>query len=235
MRTKRKIVLVLLIATIFSGVQTTQAKPKAKADSLASYTLIHAIPMGFGADIVDVYLNNNLVIDNATPGAMADLTVPRGNATLKIYANGVKPSDTSTALLSASPVYLSNGSNYSFVAHLSADEKAKLSIFKNMTTDAGSKRSWLTVRHVASAGAVQLRVNGVPTFVPLVNSMERKKSFGFGTYSIDALVSESSTVIAGPTNVAIAKNKNVVLYIWGSKSKGPISILKQEIGTRKDD
>jgi hypothetical protein len=65
--------------------------------------------------------------------------------------------------------------------------------------------------------------------------MERKKSFGFGTYSIDALVSESSTVIAGPTNVAIAKNKNVVLYIWGSKSKGPISILKQEIGTRKDD
>lgn len=232
---RRKIVLVALIAALITGINGAQAKPKAKADPSASYTIVHAIPIGYGADVVDVYTNDKLVIDNATPGAIATFTVPRGNVTVKIYANGVKPTDTATALLSAGPVYLSKGSDYSFVAHLSSDEKAKATLFKNMTTEAGSKRSWLTVRHVAAAAPVQLRINGMAKFVPLANSMERKASLNFGSYTIDALASESTTVVVGPATVPIAKNKNVVLYVWGAKSKGSIAVLKQEIATRKDD
>lgn len=232
---RKRLILLSILVIFISGIQGAQARPKAKANELANYTVIHAIPSGFGADVVDVYANGKLIIDNATPGASKSFTVPRGNVLVRIYANGVIPGDTTTALLSAPATYLSSESDYSYVAHLTADEKPALSRFKNMTTEAGSKRSWLTVRHVAGAPAVQLRLNSSPLFAPISNGVERKKSFNLGTYSFDAVTRETSTAVIAPYSITLEKKKNVVLYIWGAKSKGSFAIFKQETMTRKDD
>ena len=224
----------LLIATLtFSGMQVVQAKPKPKPNDLAIYSIVHAIPSGFGADVVDVYANDKLVIDNATPGNIKSLSVPRGSISVSIYANGVIPSPTTTPLLKTTPVYLSYGSNISFVAHLTADEKPKLSLFKNSVTEAGSKRSWLTIRNVGAVSPLQIRANGLPVFVPLSNGMERKRSFLFGSYSVDALFSETNTVAINPISLDLKRGTNVVLYIWGAKSKNNLAFLKEEISTRK--
>lgn len=233
MRFTKKVTLLVIATLTLSGIQAAQARPKAKANDLANYSIVHAIPLGFGADIVDVYANKTLVIDNAVPGNIKNLAIPRGNVTVSFYANGVVPGPTTTPLLSASPIYLANGNNISFVAHLTADEKPKLSLFKNMVTEAGAKRSWLSVRHVAATTALQVRTNGYPVFVPLTNEMERKRSLAFGSYSIDALYSETSTVAINPTSVSLQKGTNVVLYLWGAKSKGNLAFLKQEIPARK--
>ena len=233
MRTSRKITLVIVASLALSGIQIAQAKPKAKANDLANYSIVHAIPTGYGADIVDVYANNSLVIDNAAPGSIKSFTIPRGSLTISIYANGVVPGPTTTPLLSAAPVYLANGNNFSFVAHLTADEKPKLSLFKNMLTEAGSKRSWLEIRHVAAAPALQIRLNGAPKFIQFVNGMERKRSLTFGNYNLDALYSDTSTVAINPISVNLQKSTNVVLYIWGAKTKGNLTFLKQEIPARK--
>ena len=232
MRFTRKIALLAITTITISGIQAAQARPKAKANELVSYSVIHAIPLSYGADVVDVYANNILVVDNATPGSIKNLTISRGNATISFYANGIVPGPTTTPLLSSTPTYLSNGGNFSFVAHLSADEKPKLSQFKNMVTEAGSKRSWLTIRHVAAATALQFRTNGNPVFVPLANSMERKRSLAFGSYTIDALYSDTSTVAINPYSLSLQKGTNVVLYVWGAKSKGNLAVLKQDIGAR---
>lgn len=229
----KKLFVILLVASLSIGAQGAGARPKAKASDLANYTVVHAIPAGYGADIVDIYANGVLAVDNATPGAMKSFAVPRGNVTIQIFANGVIPGPTTNPLLFSQNLYLTNGNSLSFVAHLGADEKPKLSVFKNMVTEAGAKRSWISIRHVAAAPALQIRVNGYPTFVPLLNGMERKKSFAFGTYSVDSLYSETSTVVAGPTSVKLEKSKNVVLYVWGAKSKGNLAFLKEEISARK--
>ena len=233
MHISRKLVLVVVTSLALSGIQVAQARPKAKANDLANYSIVHAIPVGFGADIVDVYANSSLVVDNATPGSIKSLTIPRGSLTISFYANGVIPGPTTTPILSAAPVYLANGNNISFVAHLTADEKPKLSLFKNMLTEAGSKRSWLEIRHAAAAPALQIRLNGDPKFVPLLNGMERKRSLNFGNYSVDALYTDTSTVAINPIAINLQKSTNVVLYIWGAKTKGNLAFLKQEIPARK--
>lgn len=233
MRTSRKLALMVITSLALSSIQVAQARPKAKANDLANYSIVHAIPLGFGADIVDVYANNSLIADNATPGSIKSLTIPRGSVTISVYANGVIPGPTTAPLLKASPVYLANGNNISFVAHLTADEKPKLSLFKNMLTEAGSKRSWLEIRHVAAAPSLQIRLNGAPKFVPLLNGMERKRSLTFGNYSVDALYTDTSTVAISPIAVTLQKSSNGVLYIWGAKTKGNLAFLKQEIPARK--
>lgn len=230
---RQKLFVVFLIASLTLGARAAEARPKAKASDLTNYTVIHAIPAGYGADVVDVYANGILIIDNAVPGAVKSFAVPRGNLKVQIYANGVVPGATTVPLLSSQNLYLTNGNSISFVAHLGADEKPRFSEFKNMVTEAGSKRSWISVRNVAAAPALQVRVNGYPTFVPLLNSMERKKSFAFGSYSVDAIYSDGGAVAFVPTSVKLEKGKNVVLYVWGAKSKGNIAVLKEEVLTRK--
>jgi len=233
MRISRKILFITLTSLVLSGITTAQARPKAKASDLANYSIVHAIPLGYGADVVDVYANNTLVVDNAVPGNVKSLSFPRGNIRISIYSNGVVPGPTTSPLLSSTNFYLSNGNNLSFVAHLTADEKPKLSLFKNMVTEAGAKRSWLSIRHVAASSALQIRTNGYPVYIPLTNGMERKRSLPFGSYSVDALHSETSTVAINPISLNLQKGTNVVLYIWGAKSKGSLAFLKEEITARK--
>jgi hypothetical protein len=229
----KRVAVVLSLAALIQGANSAYAKPKAKASTSVSYSILHAIPVGFGADIVDIYANGALVFDNATPGSIKSITTARGNLNLAIYANGVIPGPTTSAVLTATPIYLGNGSQISFVAHLSEDERPKLSTFRNMVTEAGAKRSWLTIRHIAAAPAVSARVNGSAISVPLTNSMERKRSLSFGTYSVDAVLPDTATVVVGPANVTVQKGVNTVLYVWGAKSKNNLAVFKQEITAKK--
>ena len=230
--TKKRFATILVVAGLVQGVQGAYAKPKAKASTTVTYSIIHAIPAGFGADIVDVYANDTLVFDNASPGTLKSVTTARGNLTLKIYANGVVPGPTTTPILAAPPIYLASGSQISFVAHLTETEKPILSTFRNMVTQAGTKKSWLTVRHIAAAPAVDVRINGATTFFSIPNGIERKRSLTFGNYSVDAVLPKSTTVVVGPANVTLQKNVNTVLYVWGAKSKNNLAVLKQEITTK---
>lgn len=237
MKTKARVSIVALLGAtmVLQGFTSATARPKPKPNHSVSYSFTHAIPAGFGADIVDVYVNGVLFFDNASPGTSKSVSVSRGPVQLSVYANGVIPGSTTTPVLSASPLYLGSGSNISFVAHLTATEKPQLTLFRNMTTEAGSKRTWLTVRHVAAAPSVTLKMNNVSTFMPLSNSMERKRSLSFGAYSVAAEYTETTTVTLGPTSVNLVKGTNTVLYIWGAKSKSNLAFLKQDIPTRKDD
>jgi len=237
MKTQLRVSIAMLLGTsmLISGITSATARPKPKPDQSVSYSFTHAIPAGFGADVVDVYVNGSLFFDNATPGSSKRATVSRGSVELSVYGNGVVPGPTTTPVLTAASIYLGSGANISYVAHLTGAEKPQLSVFRNMSSEAGSKRSWLTVRHVAAAPAVNLKINSANTFIPLANGMERKRSLTFGTYSVSATYTETATVTLGPTSVNLMKGMNTVLYIWGAKSKTNLAFLKEEIPTRKDD
>ncbi len=229
---KVRLIAVLSAVLLTQSLPNTYAKPKTRPATPIIYDVVHAIPAGFGADIVDIYANGKLIVDNAAPGAVAAITGESGYLSVAIYANGVVPGPTTSPVLTTDPVYLSTNSKYSFVAHLNPDETPHLTAFRNITTEPGSKRSWITVRNVAASPELYLKVNGERTFIPLASGIERKKSYVFETYTATAALTETGTAVAGPNTVALKKGTNVILYIWGAKSKNNLAFLKEEIPAR---
>jgi hypothetical protein len=126
-------------------------------------------------------------------------------------------------------------SNVTFIAHLDASNKPVLSLFKNMNTEPGGKRSWLTVRHVAGAPAVDVRANSKVLFKSLTNGGERKVSLRFGTYPVDVVLAGTSTVAIPSANVMIKDNINTIVYAWGAASKGNLQYFVQELTPKKSD
>jgi Domain of unknown function (DUF4397) len=224
-----------LLAVSGSGPLYADSKPKKKSEATTVFTIIHAIPTSFGADKVDVYANDKLIIDNAVPGASKSFTVAPGNQKISIYADGVLPTSETASVLSYRPIYLPKNSNVTFIAHLDAANKPVLNLFKNMNTEPGSKRSWLTVRHVAAAPAVDIRANGKVIFSSLANGVERKVSLRYGTYPVDVVLAGTSTVAIPSANITIKDNINTIVYAWGSASKGNLQYFVQELNTRKSD
>jgi hypothetical protein len=234
MRISRKFVYLTALLTLIAGAEfaSAKAKPRPLPTDEFIYTVIHAIPGGYGADVVDIYADATLIIDNATPGTIKAFTTTHNNVTIRFYANGVVPSGTTSPLLSSSALMLSRGTTLSFVAHLNEAEQARLSTYKDVVTRAGVKRSWMTVRHVAAAPAIQFRVNGTSTFIPLTNSMERKRSLPFGLYTLGATYPETPTAVIAASSFEMKAKTNEILYFWGAKSKSNLGFLRQEIMTK---
>lgn len=234
---RRKLALTVIFALILSLVgASSQAAPKNKnkEDDLATFTFLHLIPATFGADKVDVYSNGQLIFDNATPGSSKSFSVAPGIQQIAIYADGVLPTSETSSVLSYKGIYIPKNSNVTFVAHLTADNKPQLSLFKNMTTEPGSKRSWLTVRHVAGAPTVDVRADSKLLFRSLSNGDERKISLKFGTYAVDVVLAGTSTVAIPATNLVVKDNMGYVVYAWGSASKSNLQYFVQQIMPRKD-
>jgi hypothetical protein len=103
-----------------------------------------------------------------------------------------------------------------------------------MNTEPGKKRSWLIVRHVAGAPAVDVRASSKILFRSLSNGSERKVSLRFGTYPTDVVLAGTTTVAIPSANVMIKDNVNTVVYAWGSAVKGNLQFLIQEIALKKD-
>ena len=234
MNFKRKVSYLAMLLILIAGAEISQAKAKAKprSDFNSTYTIVHAIPAGFGADIVDINTNGKLTIDNATPGSIKSFIIPRERVEIEIYKDGETPTATSVPLLTSPEILLNYGINHAFVAHLTEDEKPKMNVFKDTVSEAGIKRSWVTIRHVAGYPAAQFRINQTPTFIPFSNESQRKRSLLLGNYSIDALVPDSTSVVVAPTPFSVVRGKNLVLYFWGAKSKSNLGILKQEVTVR---
>ena len=236
---KRRVGIALVFALLTvsgSGPLYADSKPKKKkVEQTTTFTVIHAIPATFGADKVDVYSNNKLVIDNAVPGASKSFTVDPGSQQIAIYADGVLPTSETASVLSYRPIYLPKYSNVTFIAHLDASNKPVLSLFKNMNTEPGGKRSWLTVRHVAGAPAVDVRANSKVLFRNLLNGGERKVSLRFGTYPVDVVLAGTSTVAIPSANVMIKENINTIVYAWGAASKANLQYFVQELTPKKSD
>ena len=60
----------------------------AQAAEMATVSVLHAIPEGSGADVVDVFANGDLLIDNFTPGTLETVEVPAGTYDLAVFGDG---------------------------------------------------------------------------------------------------------------------------------------------------
>ncbi len=194
----------------------------------ATVSVLHAIPEGSGADIVDVYAGDALLIDNFTPGSLETLTVPAGSYDLGVYADGATPAD-SDAVLSAMGVEVPAGANATVTANLDAEGNPALNVYVNDISEVAAGDARLTVRHIAAAPAVDVRADGTALVTNLVNPDEAVADVPTGTYAADVVLAGTDTVVLGPADLDLAEGTNTIVYAWGSADAGNLALATQVI------
>lgn len=218
-----------LAATGLATATGAAAAPKPKK---ATVSVLHAIPAGKGADIVDVYAGSALLIDDFRPGQLKTLRVPGGTYDLAVYADGQGPG-SGTAVLSAPNTKVPAGANATVTANLTAAGAPALNVFVNDTSPVKRGEGRLTVRHIAAAPAVDVRANGQVIVQDLVNPKQASLDVKRGTYSADVVLANTSTVALGPASLRITPNRNTIVYAWGSAADGTLKLAVQSVKTKQ--
>ncbi len=201
--------------------------PASAADE-ATVSVLHGIPEGAGADVVDVYANGNLLIDDFTPGTLETMMVPAGSYDLAVYADGTTPDDADP-VLSADGVEVPAGINATVTANLDADGAPALNVFVNDINTIAAGDARLTVRHVAAAPAVDVLADGAVLFADLTNPNQDLATVPAGDYEAAVNLAGTDTTAIGPAPVSLAEGANTIVYAWGSAEEGNLALATQVI------
>src|SRR5215207_4238358 len=129
--------------------------PVNAADSPAMLSVLHGVP----GLTVDVYVNDELTLDDFEPGDLAGpLELPAGTYTVAITASDA--ADASAPAIGPIDLPLEAGMNYTAVAHLTEAGENTATLFTNDTSAIAAGQGRLTVRHVAAAPAVDVLAGG---------------------------------------------------------------------------
>jgi hypothetical protein len=200
----------------------------AMATDHATVSVLHAIPAGLGADVVDVYAGDSLLIDDFTPGSLETLVIPAGTYDLGVYGDGSTPAD-SDAVLSATGVVVPVGANATVTANLDASGSPALNVYVNDISEVMAGNSRLTVRHIAAAPAVDIRADGNVIAAGLVNPDEAIVEVPAGSYVADVVLAGTDTVAIGPADLDLTEGTNTIVYAWGSAEAGNLALAVQII------
>lgn len=200
----------------------------ASAAEEATVSVLHGIPEGAGADVVDVYANGNLLIDDFTPGTLETMMVPAGTYDLAVYADGTTPDDADP-VLSADGVEVPAGINATVTANLDAEGAPALNVFVNDIAAIAAGDARLTVRHVAAAPAVDVLADGAVVFANLTNPNQDLATVPAGDYEAAVNLAGTDTTAIGPAPVSLAEGANTIVYAWGSAEEGNLALATQVI------
>jgi hypothetical protein len=205
------------------------AQPKLKTSTVS---VLHAIPQGKGADVVDVFANNVRVFNNMKPGQLRTVKVPQGVYTLGVYADGNTPRN-SEPLLESVDTPIASGRDLTVTANLDTSGAPALNIFVNNTTRNPGGEGRLTVRHIAAAPAVDVRADGTLLFNAVVNPASVSAVVPAKPYVVDVTLAGSDVVVLGPATVPVNRPINRVVYAWGSAADGTLQLAVQNVRTRR--
>lgn len=212
------------IATAAAAAGLLLVPTAASADNhTGTVTVVHGIP----DTPVDVYVNDELTLDDFAPGTVTDpLDLPAGDYTFDLTAPDA--SDNSEPILSADAT-LEAGANVSAVAHLSEGGDPMVSLFVNDTStiDAGNAR--VTVRHTAAAPAVDILAGGDALIEGLANPDEAVADVPAGDYDLAINAAGSDTEVAALPGTTLAEGVNTIAYATGSLDGETFEVLVQTI------
>lgn len=218
----------LVAAAMIVPISGLSAATPAIAEAMATVSVLHAIPSGKGADIVDVYAGTALLIDDSLPGTLKTVQVPGGTYDPAVFVDGQGPGN-GTAVVSAAQVPVPGGANATVTASLNARGAPALNVFVNDTTALRSGIGRLTVRHIAAAPAVDVRANGTVIFGKLRSGGQALASVPSGKYRADVVFAGTRTLVIGPATLTVRKGMNTIVYAWGSASDGTLKLAVQQV------
>lgn len=192
-------------------------------DSTGTVTVVHGIP----DTPVDVYVNDELTLDDFQPGTVTDpLELPTGDYTFDLTAPDA--ADNADPILSADAT-LEADANVSAVAHLTEGGDPTVSLFVNdiSTIDAGNAR--VTVRHTAAAPAVDILADGDVLVDGLANPDEAVADVPAGDYDLAVNAAGTDTEVIALPGTTLAEGVNTIAYAIGSLDDGTVDVLVQAI------
>ncbi|MBX0299854.1 DUF4397 domain-containing protein [Cryobacterium sp. 1639] len=199
--------------------------PANAATDVAQLSVLHGVP-----DLtVDVYVNNELTLDDFAPGDLAGpLELPPGTYTVAITASDA--ADASAPAIGPVDLPLVGGENYTAVAHLDAAGEPTATLFTNDISTVGAGEGRLTVRHVAAAPAVDILAGGAAVITNLVNPNESMLTLPAGTVSASVAATGTTDPVIGPADVNVAEGTNTIVYAWGSLEDSNLALAIQTVG-----
>ncbi|WP_375430672.1 DUF4397 domain-containing protein [uncultured Friedmanniella sp.] len=190
----------------------------------AQLSVLHAVP----GLTVDVYVNGKRTLNDFKPGMMAGpLKLAPGTYEVAITKGDAK--DDSDPAIGPVDLKLGAGGNYTAVAHLEAGGDPTATLYKNDISRTAAGQGRLTVRHVAAAPAVDVRVGGSAVISNLTNPDEKVLDLGAGTLSASVTATGETKALIGPADVAVKDGVNTIVYAWGSLEDDNLDLAVQTI------
>jgi hypothetical protein len=198
--------------------------PANAAEGDAQLSVLHGVP----GLTVDVYVNNELTLDNFEPGDLAGpLALPPGTYSVAITASDA--ADASAPAIGPVDLPLEAGKNYTAAAHLDAAGEPTATLFTNDIGTIGAGEGRLTVRHVAAAPAVDVLAGGAAVITNLANPSESLLTLPAGTVSASVAATGTTDPVIGPADVNVAEGTNTIVYAWGSLEDNNLALAVQTI------
>lgn len=216
----------ILIAGIGAGalVALGAVAPANAAEDNAMLSVLHGIP----DTPVDVYVNDELTIDDFQPGDLAGpLELPAGTYSVALTATDA--ADASDPVLGPIDLPLEAGGNYTAVAHLDADGAPTANLFTNDVSDIAAGEGRLTVRHVAAAPAVDVLAGGSAVISGLENPNEETLNLPAGTVEASVAAAGTTDPVIGPAPVDVAEGTLTIVYAWGSLEDENLDLAVQTV------
>jgi hypothetical protein len=187
--------------------------------------VLHGVP----GLTVDVYVNDELKIDDFEPGDLAGpLELPAGTYTVAITASDA--ADASSPAIGPVDLPLEAGMNYTAVAHLTEAGEPTATLFTNDTSQIAAGQGRLTVRHVAAAPAVDVLAGGSAVVSNLANPDEQKLDIPASVVSATIVAAGTTEpAVLGPADVDVAEGVNTIVYAWGSLADDNLALAVQTV------
>ena len=202
----------------------TVATPAVAATDGAKLSVLHGVP----GLTVDVYVNNERTLDDFEPGDLAGpLDLPAGTYSVAITASDAP--DASAPAIGPIDLTLSAGGDYTAVAHLDEAGQPGATLFSNDVTPTAAGEGRLTVRHVASAPAVDVLAGGSAVISGLTNPNEKVLNLPAGAVSASVAAAGTTDPVIGPADVNVAEGANTIVYAWGSLQDSNLALAVQTI------
>jgi hypothetical protein len=216
----------ILIAGIGAGalVALGAVAPATASEDVAMLSVLHGVP-----DLtVDVYVNDELTLDDFAPGDLAGpLELPAGTYTVAITA--ADAADASSPAIGPVDLPLDAGGNYTAVAHLDAEGNPTATLFTNDVSDIPAGQGRLTVRHTAAAPAVDVLAGGQPVITNLANPDEQTLDLAAGTVSAAVAATGTTEPVLGPADVTVSEGTLTIAYAWGSLEDDNLALAVQTV------
>ncbi|MBM7504405.1 DUF4397 domain-containing protein [Agromyces aurantiacus] len=216
----------ILVAGIGAGalIALGAVAPANAAEDNAMLSVLHGVP----DLVVDVYVNDELTLDDFQPGDLAGpLELPAGTYSVAITASDA--ADASSPAIGPVDLPLEAGGNYTAVAHLDADGNPTATLFTNDVSDIAAGQGRLTVRHTAAAPAVDVLAGGSPVITNLANPDEATLDLPAGTVSASVAAAGTTDPVIGPADVDVAEGTLTIVYAWGSLEDENLALAVQTV------
>ena len=176
---------------------------------------------------VDVYIDGKRKFNNVDPGDFENsLKVREGDREVAITKWNARNDRRPIVELD---VDLDEDTDYTIAAHFDEDGDKTATLFENDTDRVRRGDGRLTVRHVAEAGAVDVRADGDRIVKYLKNGEEKVLVLDADEYSVKVTKHGKKRALIGPEDVDVERRTNTIVYAWGDEDNLELAIQSVDL------